>query len=297
MGVALLTEHKEMSTPYSRIFRHLFKRLDPIPTDVEPVLAKLESVRAVLFDLYGTLFVSGSGDVGVLRESACEKALAEAFEAVGVSSQTTVERFLAAIDDSHRESRLSGVDYPEVDIVRVWRRVLDEAGGLDAAVDVKRLAVEYEARANPVWPMPGMADCLAALRRRGLVLGIISNAQFYTHELFPSLLGKEAEELGFERRLQIYSYQHGWGKPSARLFQPAVAELRGRSIEPQDVLFVGNDMLNDIFPAARAGFRTALFAGDARSLRLRADDGRVSKIVPDLILTDLGQLDGCIMEE
>ena len=295
-----------MSTPYSRIFRHLFKPLDPIPTDVEPVLAKLESLRAVLFDLYGTLFVSGSGDVGVLREAACEKALAGAFEAVGVSSrgaaatalaQAAMDRFLAAIDDSHQKSRLGGVDYPEVDIAEVWRRVLEEAGVLDASVDAKRLAVEYEARANPVWPMPGMADCLAALRRRGLVLGIISNAQFYTHELFPSLLGKEAEELGFERRLQIYSYQHGWGKPSARLFQPAVAELRGRSIEPQDVLFVGNDMLNDIFPAARAGFRTALFAGDARSLRLRVDDGRVSKIVPDLILTDLRQLDGCIMNE
>ena len=55
-------------------------------------------------------------------------------------------------------------------------------------------------------------------------------------------------------------------------------------------------MLNDVLPAKQVGFRTALFAGDRRSLRQREDDLRVSKIVPDLVLTELGQLDGCIIE-
>ena len=66
-----------MSSRCRRIFRDRFKLLEPIATDVVPVLPKLESVRAVLLDIYGTLFVSGSGDVGVLREAACEQALAE----------------------------------------------------------------------------------------------------------------------------------------------------------------------------------------------------------------------------
>ena len=105
-----------------------------------------------------------------------------------------------------------------------------------------------------------------------------------------------AEDLGFEPKLQIYSYQYGLGKPSARLFEPAVDELRKRSIDPDEAIFVGNDMLNDILPATQVGFRTALFAGDARSLRMREDDARVSKIAPDLILTELGQLNRCIIE-
>ena len=49
-------------------------------------------------------------------------------------------------------------------------------------------------------------------------------------------------------------------------------------------------MRNDILPAACAGFKTALFAGDRRSLRLRASDARCAKLSPDLIVTDLRQL-------
>jgi len=49
-------------------------------------------------------------------------------------------------------------------------------------------------------------------------------------------------------------------------------------------------MLNDILPAQRIGFKTALFAGDKRSLRLRPDDARCEDIVPDIIVTDLLQL-------
>jgi putative hydrolase of the HAD superfamily len=57
---------------------------------------------------------------------------------------------------------------------------------------------------------------------------------------------------------------------------------------------VGNDMLNDIYPAKKLGFQTALFAGDARSLRLRTDDPRCRNLSADLILTDLEQLIGYI---
>ena len=51
-------------------------------------------------------------------------------------------------------------------------------------------------------------------------------------------------------------------------------------------------MLNDIYPARQLGFQTALFAGDARSLRLRPEDPRCSDLPVDIILTDLGQLIG-----
>ena len=59
-------------------------------------------------------------------------------------------------------------------------------------------------------------------------------------------------------------------------------------------MYVGNDMLNDIASAAKVGLRTALFAGDARSLRWRKGDERVEGVVPDLVLTDLLQLVDCL---
>jgi putative hydrolase of the HAD superfamily len=55
-------------------------------------------------------------------------------------------------------------------------------------------------------------------------------------------------------------------------------------------------MLNDIYPAQQLGFKTALFAGDTRSLRLRTDDSRCSNLSTDLVLTDLEQLIGHIIK-
>ena len=79
------------------------------------------------------------------------------------------------------------------------------------------------------------------------------------------------------------------------LFNAAAEVLSAYGIGPPEVLYVGNDMLNDILPASSVGFRTALFAGDARSLRRRQGDGRVARIVPDLVLTRLSQLQECII--
>ena len=47
-------------------------------------------------------------------------------------------------------------------------------------------------------------------------------------------------------------------------------------------------MRNDIAPAAALGFRTALFAGDRRSLRLREEDAL--GVTPDAIITSLDQI-------
>ena len=48
-----------------------------------------------------------------------------------------------------------------------------------------------------------------------------------------------------------------------------VGALGKNGVAPGEVLYVGNDMLNDVYAAGQVGFRTALFAGDQRSLRMR----------------------------
>jgi putative hydrolase of the HAD superfamily len=121
-------------------------------------------------------------------------------------------------------------------------------------------------------------------------MGIISNAQFYTPYLFKWFLDFAPEDLGFDPELVFYSYEFERAKPSAALFAMAAQKLRDKGLAPSSVLYLGNDMLNDIFPAKNSGFQTALFAGDKRSLRLRTDDPRCRSLKPDLVVTDLGQL-------
>ena len=143
--------------------------------------------------------------------------------------------------------------------------------------------------------MPHLQQCLEELGRAGVVLGIVSNAQFFTRPLLEALLGRPADQWGFCPGLQFYSYQHQVAKPSTRLHALAGERLGERGIVPADVLYVGNDLLNDVTPARSVGFHTALFAGDARSLRWREGDRRVAGVSPEVVLTDLAQIGQCTM--
>lgn len=296
-----------MDESLSDIIRRLSEPLEPIATGLPPQQNKQAGIRAILFDVYGTLFISGSGEVGTARQSARDDAFAAALEAVELAPTGPIESGLQysfdLIEECHAAGRSRGIEYPEIDIIEIWAAVLK---GLqqDRAIpqkrydcrDVERLAVEYEARTNPVWPMPGLAECLAGLTSAGFPMGIVSNAQFYTRELFPAFLDRSTDECGFALDLQIYSYEQGFAKPGTGLYRLAAERLADRDIAPSETLYVGNDMLNDIVPAQHVGFRTALFAGDSRSLRLRTDDSRVEGIRSDLVVTRLLDLNSCILD-
>ncbi len=284
---------------YQETIRSICQPLMPIATEEDPQLTQLDGIRAVLFDVYGTLFVSASGDIGANSGDHRQQALADTCQLLGVelvdSSEIAIGRFVDAISESHRVAQSKGIEFPEVDIVDVWRQVLaSTATGPVENLDFRRFAVEYEVRVNPVWPMPSAADVLTDLSGRGFVLGIVSNAQFFTPLLFPGLMGKRLEEYGFSSQLLYFSYEHRQAKPGNYLYRLASEQLLSERVGPDQVLYLGNDMLNDVAAAASVGFRTALFAGDQRSLRLRERDERTQGVRPDLVITELTQLAECL---
>lgn len=291
-----------MNEPFAEIIRRHSRPLEPVPTGEPPRLSPLPDVQAVLFDIYGTLLVSGCGEIGSAvahdEAEALQEALRAAELAEDVDARVLLETQQQVIRDEHARLRERSVDYPEVDIVAVWGEALrrgERFPGSDFTEhDLERLALEYECRVNPVWPMPHAHETLAELRDAGLTLGLVSNAQFFTPLLFPVLFGAELSGLGFEDELCVFSWRCGVAKPGGAIFEQATAALDHRRISTNRALYVGNDMLNDVAGAAQAGFRTALFAGDARSLRKRPGDERIAGIEPDLVLTDLHQLSSCV---
>lgn len=288
-----------MKPEFREAIRAYCRELAPRPTEAADRIVALPDIRAVLFDIYGTLLISASGDVGANvgdhRAKAFQDVVALVESGDDVSGEAGVECFQAQILAMHEESRTAGIPYPEVDIVEVWRQTMRElCGWSDQQADYRRMAVEYEMRVNPTWPMPGVLPTLEALHQSGRVLGIVSNAQFFTPLLFPALVGKSLDELGFVDRLTYFSFEHGMAKPGLQLFEMAREEFALRDISAEQVLYVGNDMLNDVMASASVGFRTALFAGDARSLRLRESDGRVHGVEADIVVTALPQLIECL---
>jgi len=286
------------------IIRQSSLAMTPIPTGESASLKPLPNIEAVLLDVYGTLFISASGDIGAgdnaLKAAAFHQALSFAGLTLRVDGAEGVQCLHATIEDFHSCARQGGIAFPEVDIVEVWRtalRSLQQRGhlvGSTDGVDLATLSLRYELATNPVWPMPGAAECLTELANRGIQLGLISNAQWFTPLLFPALLGGELDALGIGAEMQFWSWRTGWAKPGEHLFRTAADVLRGRGIQPDRVLHVGNDVLNDVLPAAATGFRTALFAGDRRSLRRRDGDPRVASITPDLVLIHLRDLLSCV---
>ncbi len=199
--------------------------------------------------------------------------------------------FYDLIKEDHQNSKAQGPAYPEVDILEIWGRLLTKLGL--APMDDNTLAqtaIKFECAVNPVWPMPGLESVLESLHKRGFPLGIVSNAQFYTPIMLENFTGTSLGALGFQEDLSVWSYKERLGKPSVELFEKLNRSLSAKGIDPDQTLYVGNDMLNDIWTASQAGLKTALFAGDKRSLRLRESDERCQGLEPDVIITELNQL-------
>ena len=263
--------------------------LAPIPTSLSPQGGIGTRIACILFDIYGTLFISGAGEPGLAgnKKHAYPK-IQTIFIKYGVSADVAqmMGRLEARILSAHHDLKKQGVDYPEIRIEDIWMEMI----GIDDPDTVRKFAVEFELAVNPVFPMPHVKELLLALAAKNIILGIISNAQFFTPYLFKWFLGGYPETLGFSSDLLFYSFQHGYAKPSEYLFTLALQKLREKQIEAQRILYVGNDMRNDILPAQNSGMHTALFAGDRRSLRLRENDPCCRDLSADIIVTDLLQL-------
>ncbi len=273
-----------------------------LPSELSRLVGKAPRERplAIAVDVYGTLLASAIGEIGPSAEwgetdDAAEEAAREAFPS------DMAERLRAIVEEDHARSRARGVPWPEVDAPSAFARALGL--GLE---DGARTCVAWECTINRCAPMPGAAEFLAVCAKKGVPLGIVSNAQFYTRlfieEAFESDLYRgeadEADEaddarpegasgrpcLGFDPELALWSYETGRAKPDRWMFDELARRLSARGIPADRILYIGNDALNDCAAAGEAGLMTALFAGDARSCRPRSGDDRVAAHPPSLVV-------------
>jgi len=221
-----------------------------VPLKCRPRLQKLPGIHAVLFDVYGTMVDSGTDPFranperplrhqikNLLRYAGFEPCCPRAYDFV-------LDAWRERIEHAHRLAREHGVDYPEVDIRNIWRQALKlgiQRGWITGDINtvlITRIAIEFEGARNPVTLMPGIINTLARLRQRGIKMGIVSNAQFYTPLILQILFGASLAKLGFDRSLCIWSYRFGRAKPSPDLLNLALKRLEqkhGRKVSNKEV--------------------------------------------------------------
>jgi putative hydrolase of the HAD superfamily len=148
----------------------------------------------------------------------------------------------------------------EIEYPGLVRRLLADFGvALDDDELGRFLEAEHEAW-DPARILAAHTNpLLESLRERGLKLGLVSNA------FDPGwLLHRDLERMGLEQRLDfsVFSSEVGMRKPHPAIFERGLEALE---VEPEQALFVGDRLYEDVRGAAEVGMTTV------QALWFRAD--------------------------
>ena len=240
-------------------------------------------VRAVIFDLWGTLVGDSVGRVYEeprrrLRTRLVREALASAGRLYSEDALTSaLESFQEKHTALHAESR----DIAAPERVELFLRQLRPgvAGSLTAE-ELRRVedALVTPGRLVPPDPAPGAQEVLKEAKNRGLRLGLISNAGITPGYVLRLLLA----EHGLLPYLQVltFSDEARMAKPAAGMFRCTLDAL---DVAPQEAVFVGDMPELDVAGPLAVGM-WAVQVGD-RQMDGVNPHGRVdslSELLPEL---------------
>jgi FMN phosphatase YigB (HAD superfamily) len=287
----------------------------PLPKrpKARPHLVRLPHVRAVTWNIYGTLLAISGGELlfehpnKFVMEVALDKTLQE-FKMWGSMSRKPGqpaeylgELYTRALDEQ-RLAPSPGEKYPEVSAERVWESLIKKLFLKDYQFDTgfygslneysKKVAYFFHASLQGTACYRGAAKAVAEVKARGLAQGLIADAQNFTLVQLQGGLVAQGLQLDalFDPELRALSFEHRARKPSERLFRVLLAALEKRGLRPAEVLHVGSRLAQDLLPARKLGMRTALFAGDRGSLKAKAEQLKDPTTRPDVLLTELTQI-------
>ena len=147
-------------------------------------------------------------------------------------------------------SRAAGADLMDM---CVKRRIYEDLG---LRFDLGQEALEllfWDAASAEAVPMPGIADFLRELRRRGIPTGVVSNTNF-REESMRARLALFLPEHTFA--FVLCSCEYGTRKPAGDFFRLA---LRKAGVEPEEAWYCGDNPRCDAFGAHEAGLFPVLY--------------------------------------
>jgi FMN phosphatase YigB (HAD superfamily) len=292
----------------------------PAAPEVERVKARshirrLPNVRAVLWNVYGTLLALPGGELWFehpqpfVMSVALDKTLQE-FKMWGAMSRKPGQpaeylgQIYAQVLAEQRSFPPGGERHPEVASDRLWEAIVKkllqkdykwDAGFFGALNEFSRkVAYFFHASLQATAAYPGAAAALRCVKESGRLQGLLADGQCFTPlQLRRGLAPQDAKAcLGelLDDDLVFLSFETRARKPSERFFRTALSALADRGVTPGEVLHVGSRLAQDIVPAKRLGLRTALFAGDKGSLQATPEQLKAPAGRPDVLLTELDQL-------
>ena len=285
----------------------------PEPVKARPHLVPLAGVRAVLWNVYGTLLAIPTGELlfehsqPFVMSMALEKTIAEfkmwasMSRKPGAPSEYMLHLYRSQLDEQ-RLAPSPGEKHPEFLADRLWEGLIKKLFQKEYVFDAgfygslneysRKVAYFFHASMQGTACYPGAAAALKAVADAGLMQGLCADGQSFTAVQLQRGLNGDGLRLDavIPEDLQVLSCHLRGKKPSERLFRHALARLLLHDIAADEVLHVGSRIDRDIVPAKRLGLRTALFAGDRNSLAATPDQLKDPATKPDILITDLAQI-------
>jgi putative hydrolase of the HAD superfamily len=241
------------------------------------------AIKAVTIDCWGTLLLDGPGSDNRYRGrrlSAVGTLLAEA----GVPANAA--DLMRAYDEFQRRLGRLWRDCRDVPVGEHVRMLLEgvDAGLADRLPASTRAALE-RAYAEPMLLAPpavdpGAATALPALRRRGLVLAVVSNTAYTPG----AVLRQVFDRAGVLAPLSVLTFSDECGvrKPDRAIFDLTLRQL---GVLAHEAVHVGDDPVLDVEGATDAGLVAIQVSPDGRA---------TAPVKPAAIITGLGDLPGAL---
>jgi FMN phosphatase YigB (HAD superfamily) len=287
----------------------------PMAVNANPSIRPLPGIRAVLWDIYGTLLRISDGRFALFPveearlQIALDKTIHEfnmwnhMYRKPGPPWQSIIGLYRSTIERQAMHASPAG-DMTDVDLVETWRALImklfekeytyDEGlyGDLDEFSE--KVAYFFHCNLQATEARAGAVRAMSDLSSAGLTQGFLSDGQSFTLVQTLKALSIQGDlpplyELIRPQTL-ILSWAHGVKKPSKSLFAAAVQQLRALGIQAQEILHVSCRLSTDLVPARAAGMKTALLVAEKLGLEVSTDVLKSSATRPDRLLTDLSQI-------
>lgn len=285
------------------------------PIKARPHLTRLPQVKAVLWNVYGTLLAIPMGELlfehpqAFIMGNALDRTVQEFKMWASMSRKPGqpadyLQSQYKQILTEQSSSTGGGERHPEVQCERVWETILKRLMQKDYKFDAsfygsmnelsRKVAYFFHASLQGTACYDGAAAAVRHVSEAGLSQGLLADGQcFTTVQLQRGLTAQDTEaklDEWLTDGLLALSCDVRGKKPSERLFRRAVEQLHSRDIAMNEVLHVGSRIQQDVMPAKRLGMLTALFAGDKTSLQATPEQLKEPASRPDVLLTELDQL-------
>lgn len=285
-----------------------------VPVKASPFTRSLPGLRAVTFEVYGTLLrITGGrlmldGPDRLALQIAFEKTVEEfniwnfLFRKPGPPWQQVYEQYKKLLEERQMTAAVRKGEIPEVDAAAdVWRKLIaqwdrkefqyDAAKLGDRDALAEKIAYFFHSRLQGIEAAPNAVETIAALTNAGIRVALLSDGQVFTPVQLRQAFKQQQSTLPrLDTTCDVLSYQVGVRKPSTSLFREGLAHLSEQGIAAEEALHVSSRLREDLGIAKRLGMRTALYAGDRASFDVTREDARDRELAPDRLLTDLAQL-------